>query len=120
MSIDFTWTVDSVDTTLNTIVVKYEKVGGDAPWYLNIPAPQAGITLDDHVLFYAPISVWNQQEYAKTVVYQTIEVDTTGSSTYSPPVVNEGIQPFGIESQSKIEIKALIQEVLAEMSSKTV
>ena len=93
MSIQYTYTIESVDTAARCMVVVYE-ADGHATQHIGAHIPFEGESLEDVVAMYAPVRYWEQQALA-------LVVPAVGASgTIVPVVVEEPV----IEDAPQIEV----------------
>jgi hypothetical protein len=92
MSNNYTWIVNSVDTSTHTMVVTYT-YGDTPPISINVSLPPVGEDVAFYIESLAPVHQWNPVQ----VEYQTVDVNLSGTSTYSTPVVN--LPNFSFEEQ---------------------
>ena len=93
MSIQYTYTIESVDTAARCMVVVYE-ADGHATQHIGTHIPFEGESLEDVVAMYAPVRYWEQQALA-------LVVPAVGASgTIVPVVVEEPV----IEDAPQIEV----------------
>ncbi len=82
MSIQYTYTIESVDTAARCMVVVYE-ADGHATQHIGTHIPFEGESLEDVIAMYAPVPYWEAQMRA-------LEIPAVGVTGTIVPVVTEG------------------------------
>ena len=84
MSIQYTYTIESVDTVARCMVVVYE-ADGHATQHIGTHIPFEGESLEDVVAMYAPVPYWESQ-------VRTLAVPVVGATGTIAPVVEEPLE----------------------------
>ena len=97
MSIQYTYTIESVDTAARSMVVVYE-ADGHATQHIGTHIPYEGESLEDVIAMYAPVRYWEQQAL-------TLVVPVVGASgTIVPVVVEEPV----VNDTQQIEVNSVV------------